>query len=780
MTSAKIEQIKKFQKSDLQSLSKDASIKANIKVLKDDYEGFVRNLKDERKFKLAEFSITRNLQRNLYYFFDNIFHKENIKKNKSKMEYYKKRRQELIVDYGYKPTQQKIKIKKKSNNLSIAQVKNRYRDSQKQRVENQLLIAANGNWYENEFVNVPKTQIKVFKQEYSLKKTEFKNYLKSAEFQQMDKFQKQIKICEQKVILGEIQKKFSYDGYLKQAFAENKIEFLKTYIIKKAEYDHKLSESILNYQKLKTTINSESQTLQKKALNELKKQYHNDIKNNFFGMLKKTINFKAYQTKRTDLKNKYISDKKTIIFSNKVLLAKWEIKKIKNDFKQEQAHDKLILVSKNAEATSRIPVQQAKWKKFFACFLGFIIPGTGQIYNGQYIKGLIMYGLTIVIGLLVAYAFGVGNIEGNGILGLITLGNSEYFWSNGDARYFVIEGALGVLFLSFAIIYIIVSARESYLVARAKQNGARVKSWLETKNYFKDEGYPIATSIPAFLLVMFIIFVPIITTILLAFTNYGPNNVSNFEWVGWEQFQIVFNGDWTNTMVSVLGWTAIWTVFNATAAFFLAFILASLVNNQRIKGKILFRLVYILPWAIPGFISILLFKVMFMPGSILSNIFGNDDFQTSPLYAKISLLMIQTWMGYCVNFVLITGILQSIPKDLYEAAEIDGASSLKKTWKVTIPLIIFQMTPILIGQFIGAFNNFSIIYLYLDGGPYDVNSTLFGGAGTTDTVASLIFKLIQGGEVAKASVLNIVVSGVIVAISVGVLLKSKSVKGGTS
>ncbi|AXK50979.1 carbohydrate ABC transporter permease [Spiroplasma alleghenense] len=780
MTSAKIEQIKKFQKSDLQALSKDASIKANVKVLKDDYNGFKRNLKDERKFKLAEFSVARNLERKLYYFFDNIFHKENVEKNKSKMDYYKNKRQELIVDYGYKPTKEKIKIKKETHKLNIAQVKNKYKSSQKQRVEDNLLIAANGNWYENEFSNLPITQIKVFKQEYRLKKTEFKNYRQSIEFKELDKNEKKLKYLEQKVELSEIEKKFSYDGYLNQAFAENEIDFLKIYWEKKDAYEKKLKLSIEKYLNLRDNVNSSSKQEQKKVLTELKKQYCEDKKSNFISMIKRQTNYKAYQTKKTDIKNKYLSDKKTIIFSNKVLLAKWEIKKIKNDFKQDFNHDKLILVSKNADATSKIPVQQSKWKKYLACTLGLILPGSGQIYNGQYVKGLIMYALTAIMALLVAYAFGFGNIEGNGIIGLITLGNSEYFWSNGDARYFVIEGALGVLFLSFAITYAIISARESFLVARAKQDGARVKSWLETKNYFKDEGYPIATSIPAFLLVMFIIFVPIISTILLAFTNYGPNNVSNFEWVGWEQFRTVFNGDWTNTMVSVLGWTAIWTVFNASAAFFLAFILASLVNNQRIKGKVFFRLIYILPWAIPGFISILLFKVMFMPGSILSNIFGNDNFQTTPFYAKVSLLMIQTWMGYCVNFVLITGILQSIPKDLYEAAEIDGASSLKKTWKVTIPLIIFQMTPILIGQFIGAFNNFSIIYLYLDGGPYDVNSTLFGGAGTTDTVASLIFKLIQGGEVAKASVLNIVVSGVIVAISVGVLIKSKSVKGGTA
>ncbi|WP_338972788.1 sugar ABC transporter permease [Spiroplasma endosymbiont of Panorpa germanica] len=779
MTSAKIEQIKKFQKSDLQSLSKDASIKANIKVIKDDYNGFLRNLKDEKKFQLSEFSWSRNLQRKFYYFFDNMFHKENYEKNKSKMDYYRTQRVELKTKFGSKPTKQKIKLKNEEYKLNVAKIKNKYREANKKRVENQLLIASNGNWYENEYSNIPIEQIKVFKQEYKLKKTEFKNDLNSEQFKSLSKIDKKIKLNEQKIELSEIQKKFSYDGYLNQAFSENKIDFLKNYEIKLEKYKNDLQKSQQHYEELKSTIALESKNLQKEKLYLLRKKYCEDTRDNFKGMLAKKINYKAYVTKKNDLKNQYVSDKKSIIFSNKVLLAKWEIKKIKNDFKQEIDHDKLILISKNADSTSKTPVQSSKWNKYLAGFLGFILPGSGQIYNGQYIKGCLMFIITAIMGLLVAYAFGLGNIEGNGIIGLITLGNAEYFWANGDARYFVIEGALGVLFLSFAITYIFISARESYLVSRAKQNGARVKTWLETKNYFKDEGYPIATSIPAFLLVMFIIFVPIITTILLAFTNYGPNNISNFEWVGWEQFQIVFNGDWTATMVSVLGWTAIWTVFNATAAFFLAFILASLVNNQRIKGKVLFRLIYILPWAIPGFISILLFKVMFMPGSILSNIFGNDGFQTDPFYAKVSLLMIQTWMGYCVNFVLITGILQSIPKDLYEAAEIDGASSLKKTWKVTIPLIIFQMTPILIGQFIGAFNNFSIIYLYLDGGPYDVNSTLFGGAGTTDTVASLIFKLIQGGEVAKASVLNIVVSGVIVAISVGVLVKSKSVKGGT-
>ena len=100
----------------------------------------------------------------------------------------------------------------------------------------------------------------------------------------------------------------------------------------------------------------------------------------------------------------------------------------------------------------------------------------------------------------------------------------------------------------------------------------------------------------------------------------------------------------------------------------------------------------------------------------------------------------QTWLGSSYIFLLSTGVLQGIPADLYEAAEIDGATGWQKLSKITLPLVLFQTAPLLIGQYTFNFNNFSIIYLFNGGGPFDPSK--FGNiAGSTDLLISYIYKL---------------------------------------
>ncbi|WP_146637267.1 carbohydrate ABC transporter permease [Spiroplasma clarkii] len=433
-----------------------------------------------------------------------------------------------------------------------------------------------------------------------------------------------------------------------------------------------------------------------------------------------------------------------------------------------------------SEIYEKTPIIYSWWKVCLATVLTIILPGLGTLINKQFIKGALQILASVFFYILLLYAMGFGNIEGDGIFGLRKLGHADNLWEVGDARYFIIEGSLAVLFLTMFIMWNLINAYGTYKISIASKNGARVKTWTESKNYFTDIGYPVMTSIPTIAMLLVVVLIPIVTTFLLAFTNYKPNNAANFQWDGFNRFKEIFTPEWAETMQNIFGWTMIWTVFTWLSAFIISLTLATVLNNKRVKGKLLFRLIYVLPWAIPGFITILLFKIMFLPGSILSNFFGNDTFQSVPLYAKISVIMIQMWSGYCVNLVLITGILQSITTDLYEAAEIDGAKGSSKLFKITLPLIIYQMTPILVGQFMGAFNNFGIIYLYLDGGPYFTDVNLQGGAGATETIASLIYKLISAGKAGLASAMNIIVSGVIVAISVTILMRSKSVKGGVA
>ncbi|MGL6248041.1 MAG: ABC transporter permease subunit, partial [Culicoidibacterales bacterium] len=130
--------------------------------------------------------------------------------------------------------------------------------------------------------------------------------------------------------------------------------------------------------------------------------------------------------------------------------------------------------------------------------------------------------------------------------------------------------------------------------------------------------------------------------------------------------------------------------------------------------------------------------------------------KTDPFWTKVAVIMIQTWLGFPYIFVMVTGVLQSIPGDLYEAANIDGASGWQQFMKITLPMILFATAPVLIGQFTFNFNNFSLIYLFNAGGPGNIG----GGAGSTDILISWIYKLTTSGtpQYAVAAAVTLLIS----------------------
>lgn len=229
-------------------------------------------------------------------------------------------------------------------------------------------------------------------------------------------------------------------------------------------------------------------------------------------------------------------------------------------------------------------------------------------------------------------------------------------------------------------------------------------------------------------------------------------------------------------------WTLIWTFASTTLAIAIGFILSLIANQERIKFKGLFRTIYLLPWAVPAFITIMFFSQMFAKGGpiteMINKIFGialdvkNNTFQT-----RLVLILLQGWLGSAYVFLLSTGILQGIPSDLYEAAEIDGATGFKKTWRITIPLVLFQTAPLLIGQYTFNFNNFSIIHLFNGGGPF--NPSVYGNvAGSTDLLISYIYKLtITSNYQALGAAVTIVISLIIMFFSWLGFRNTKAFKG---
>ena len=164
-------------------------------------------------------------------------------------------------------------------------------------------------------------------------------------------------------------------------------------------------------------------------------------------------------------------------------------------------------------------------------------------------------------------------------------------------------------------------------------------------------------------------------------------------------------------------------------------LLAILVNQKDLRFKPLIRTIFILPWAVPGFVTILVFAGMFNDSfGVINNailaFFGiaPKAWMTDPFWTKTALIMMQTWLGFPFVFAMTTGVLQAIPDDLYEAATMDGASSATKLRTITLPLVLYSIAPILITQYTFNFNNFNIIYLFNNGGPAGVGADA-GGEG---------------------------------------------------
>ncbi len=441
-------------------------------------------------------------------------------------------------------------------------------------------------------------------------------------------------------------------------------------------------------------------------------------------------------------------------YKNAVALKKYEIptnankqiiKSKKHELKMGIKRNIKILNGDIADIRRRIPVEVEKTSPIFS-FLTIPFPGVGQALNKQFGKSIIFLLASLFIYLIaIPYALGYGNYQGEGIAGLINLaeGGPRIYKS----LIFMIEGVVAIFFVLIAAALLAVSFKDVYRVEKNTIKGIRNSNWFETKRALKQDGFPYLVSFPALIIIVFIVLVPVITTFLLSLTNMNPQNQSKFSWIGIDNYKLIATGEGLAGSVFwlILVWTIIWTLLATTLAISIGFFLALLVNNDRIKAKKFFRTIYLLPWAVPAFITIMFFSIMVAPGGTITVILekivgGRVEIKNSPLYTRSALILLQGWLGSAYVFLLTTGVLQAIPGDLYEAADIDGASSWDKTRRITIPLVLFQIAPLLVTQYTFNFNNFSVIFLFNEGGPF--NPQRYGNlAGSSDLLISYIYKL---------------------------------------
>ena len=406
--------------------------------------------------------------------------------------------------------------------------------------------------------------------------------------------------------------------------------------------------------------------------------------------------------------------------------------------------------------------------------------GAGQILNGQFGKG-ILYILTEIAFMIY---FGTSGITD--IIGFFTLGtNKADAWAGivGDnSVIMLLRGIFAWIALAGLILMYFSNIKDAHKYAEEKAKDKILPSLKDDVSSLLDKNfYKAALLLPLIGVAVFNI-LPIIFMILIAFTNYGGKIVPP-ELVDWtlDSFKkLVVLGELSQSFLKILGWNLLWAFSSTLFNYFAGLGLALLYNKKCVKGKAIWRAFPILAYAIPGFITLLAFKYMFSNGGPINNIIVDNGGQiidflgiNSKWMARGIGFFINAWLSVPSIMLLATGVLSNINNDLYEAADIDGASSFLQFRKITLPFVIFSTTPVLISQFIGNFNNFGVFFFLRS----DVLSDGYFLASDTDLLINWLYRMsIDNNYYAIGAAISLVIFAITSIVSLSVYVRSAAYK----
>lgn len=280
---------------------------------------------------------------------------------------------------------------------------------------------------------------------------------------------------------------------------------------------------------------------------------------------------------------------------------------------------------------------------------------------------------------------------------------------------------------------------------------------------FKDTIKAMPYLLPSLISIIIFTIVPIVYTVVIAFTDYTMYSQGNIKFVGFANFIEVLTGPFKEVFLPVFGWNIIFAVVSTAGTFFLGLIVAMAVNNPNIKEKSVYRAILIIPWALPATVAILSWQGL-LNGSYgaINNLLLNlhlisnpIPWLTDPTWARVALIIVNIWLGFPYMMNVCLGALGAIPDSYYEAADVDGASKWLQFRKITLPSLAQISYPLLISSFAFNFNNFGSAFLITKGGPPRM-ATQF--AGYTDILASVNYKLsTQFGRFEIASAISIII-----------------------
>ena len=388
--------------------------------------------------------------------------------------------------------------------------------------------------------------------------------------------------------------------------------------------------------------------------------------------------------------------------------------------------------------------------------LSVLIMGLGNLVRGQIVKGLIFLGIEA------AYIYYLASVGIYNIQRFISLGGTpqEEVWNEKKQIYeytagdntvlMLLYGIFAIVITIFFIVILVTAVKSSYEAELRKKAGKKPLSFVQdVKNLFDQDLHKLLMTPPFIGIVLFTI-MPLIYMISMAFTSYSVkgDHLVLFDWVGLDNFKdvLTLGSEVGKSFWGVLIWTVVWAVFATSLNYILGMILGLIINRKGTRAKGFWRFCFVLSVAVPQFVSLMIMRTMLGADGDVNRILRaigfletnqSLPFFTDAMWARITVIVINLWVGIPYTLLQVTGILQNIPEELYEAARVDGANTVTIFWKITLPYMLFVTTPYLITQFTGNINNFNVIYLLSGGAPVDVGDT----AGKTDLLITWLYKL---------------------------------------
>ena len=322
-------------------------------------------------------------------------------------------------------------------------------------------------------------------------------------------------------------------------------------------------------------------------------------------------------------------------------------------------------------------------------------------------------------------------------------------YTEGDRSQLILLYGVASLFVLVLFFFLWrASVTSGYKAALAKRRGMRPPSFSEDiKSLFDENIHRLLMTPPTVFLLLFTV-LPLVYMMTMAFTDFSRegDRLVLFNWVGLDNFISIFRSGSTvgGQFRSVLTWTLVWAFFATVLNFLLGTLLAMLINRRGLRLKGVWRGILATTIAVPQFVSLLIVRSALQPQGIVNRLLLDGGIISSPLpfltdvtVARILVIGVNLWIGIPYTILQVTGVLNNIPKEQYDAARVDGASPVKTFMNVTVPYMMFVLTPYLITQFTGNINNFNVIYLLTRGEPMTVGSS----AGGTDLLITWLYKL---------------------------------------